>query len=315
MEIMYPVGRLVGGDLYKLYPQLDDNKKPKVKADGTPVEHCNFGVAIPKAGETHWNQTPWGAMVAQVGQAAYPKESQLPQFAWKITDGDSTIPNRKGNKPSDNEHYRGCWVIWFSQSWLPKLCNHDGSVELTKEGLIKPGFFVRVLADVIGNNPSPSPGVYQNPKAVALMYEGEEIILASEVDTGAFAQQPAGAMPAGAKPVTAAVSSFGGHQMTPAANGVSYESYIAQGWNDALLIQHGMMLPPPATTVAPPPAAPPPAATVAPPPPAAPDPAFIAVAPPPAHQMTAKAGGISYEAYRASNWTDAQLIEQGYMLP
>lgn len=31
-------------------------------------------------------------------------------------------------------------------------------------------------------------------------------------------------------------------QMTAAAQGVSYEAYIAQGWTDALLVQHGMML-------------------------------------------------------------------------
>jgi hypothetical protein len=32
------------------------------------------------------------------------------------------------------------------------------------------------------------------------------------------------------------------HQMTPAAGGATYESFIAQGWTDALLRQHGMMV-------------------------------------------------------------------------
>lgn len=32
-------------------------------------------------------------------------------------------------------------------------------------------------------------------------------------------------------------------QMTPAAKGATYEQMLAAGWNDALLIQHGMMLP------------------------------------------------------------------------
>lgn len=31
-------------------------------------------------------------------------------------------------------------------------------------------------------------------------------------------------------------------QMTAAAQGIPYESYIEQGWNDALLVQHGMMI-------------------------------------------------------------------------
>jgi hypothetical protein len=32
------------------------------------------------------------------------------------------------------------------------------------------------------------------------------------------------------------------HQMTPLANGATYEQMIAAGWTDALLVQHGMML-------------------------------------------------------------------------
>lgn len=32
------------------------------------------------------------------------------------------------------------------------------------------------------------------------------------------------------------------HQMTPAANGATYEAMIAAGWTDALLVQHGMMV-------------------------------------------------------------------------
>lgn len=32
------------------------------------------------------------------------------------------------------------------------------------------------------------------------------------------------------------------HQMTAAAQGIPYESYIAQGWTDALLVQNGLML-------------------------------------------------------------------------
>jgi hypothetical protein len=41
-------------------------------------------------------------------------------------------------------------------------------------------------------------------------------------------------MPAPAVPV---------RRMTPAAGATTYEQYIAAGWTDALLVQHGMMLP------------------------------------------------------------------------
>jgi len=30
--------------------------------------------------------------------------------------------------------------------------------------------------------------------------------------------------------------------MTVAANGIAYDAYIAQGWTDELLVQHGMMV-------------------------------------------------------------------------
>lgn len=48
-----------------------------------------------------------------------------------------------------------------------------------------------------------------------------------------FAQMPA-APAAPAAPV--------GRQMTAAANGIPYESYVQQGWTDAMLVQNGMML-------------------------------------------------------------------------
>lgn len=42
-----------------------------------------------------------------------------------------------------------------------------------------------------------------------------------------------------------------GPQMLPAANGIPYESYKAQGWTDEMLIQHGMMAAPVAAAPAP----------------------------------------------------------------
>ena len=45
---------------------------------------------------------------------------------------------------------------------------------------------------------------------------------------------PAAPAPVAAPPV---------RMMTPKAQGVAYEAYIANGWTDALLIEHGMMMP------------------------------------------------------------------------
>lgn len=62
-----------------------------------------------------------------------------------------------------------------------------------------------------------------------------------------YMQQPgAPAAPAApqppAPPLPPAVPSVPVHQMTPAANGASYEQMIAAGWTDAMLRQHGMMV-------------------------------------------------------------------------
>jgi len=37
--------------------------------------------------------------------------------------------------------------------------------------------------------------------------------------------------------------------MTPKAAGTTYEQFIAAGWTDELLVQHGMMLPPGGVTL------------------------------------------------------------------
>jgi len=92
--------------------------------------------------------------------------------------------------------------------------------------------------------------------------------------------------------------------MTEKAQGSTYEAMIAKGWTDAMMIDQGFMLPPAAASSLP-----------------APDTAFTQVAPMPTptaaavHQMTAKAAGATYEAMIAKGWTDAMMIEQGFMLP
>lgn len=68
--------------------------------------------------------------------------------------------------------------------------------------------------------------------------------------------------------------------MLPAANGVSYDAYIAAGWTDDALVQNGMMAAPvasaPAAPVAPPAPPTPPAPSAAPAAPAAPAPGAVA---------------------------------------
>lgn len=129
--------------------------------------------------------------------------------------------------------------------------------------------------------------------------------------------------------------------MLPAANGATYEQLIANGWTDALLVQHGMMAPPAAATPAvPAPLAPVgsvptpsvPASTVVastPQIPVTPNAAFTAVpgmatpavpavpgatvAAPPARVMLPAANGATYEQLIAAGWNDTLLIQHGMM--
>lgn len=273
-DILFPAGRMVGGNLDKLFPRTDSAGQPKLDRAGQPEMQCSFGYAIPKAGETDWRQTAWGKVIYETGAAAHPNLVQSPAFSWKITDGDSQLPNKKGKRPCDQTGYSGHWVIWFSQGWLPKRVNADGTVELA-DGAIQPGYYIQVFGSVAGNKlvPNGTPGVYLNPTAVALVGEGERI--ATDVDTTKVGFGGA-ALPPGAKPVTAAAPQFATPAPTPAAPA-----------------------PTPPVAVVPNPAI----LQVPPTPPATPAP-----------QMTVKAAGATYEQFVAQGWTDDMLRQQGYML-
>lgn len=285
-DVLFPVGRMIGGSVYKAAPKLDNFGKPKLNADGTPATAFNFGVAIPKKGEQHWSQTPWGALIVAEGQRAYPSLYQNPTFAWKIKDGDSTAPNKNGKIMREQEGCAGNWIIWFSQTWAPKLVTDKGQVPLIEPEAVVPGYYVEVFASVVGNAPSPSPGVYLNPMAVNRVAYGERMASVS-VDTTSVGFGQNVALPPGAS-----LTPVGGGFTPPAPSQAAQPSV-------------GGFHPYPAAT---------PQAQVAP----APNPAFLAIpavpAAPPAKQMTAKAGGATYEQMIGGGWNDALLIQHGYMV-
>ena len=121
-----PTGRMVGGSLYR--PKTTNSKgEPLVVKTGPnkgqPTQRFDIAIALPKTpGLTHWSQEAWGTPIWNMGHAEYRNgEAQRPDFAWKITDGDSTIPNTKGRKPCDQTGYPGHWVIWMSSMQAPKI--------------------------------------------------------------------------------------------------------------------------------------------------------------------------------------------------
>jgi hypothetical protein len=295
-EILYPVGRLVGGSLYRANPVLEnDGKTPKRNTDGTPKTSFSFGVAFPKTAGQHWAATDWGQKVWAEGHAAYPNgEGQAPAFAWKVTDGDSTIPNKRGNKPAENDGYPGNWVVWFSGSYAPKLCDAKGSPEsqvayMDGAERIKPGHYVQVFGTCKGNNPSPSPGVYQNYVMVAHSGFGAEIATGTSVDASKVGF--GGALPAGASAVplgAVALPGQSGAPAIPAGAPVAPAAPMAAPAVSSIVPNAAFLNAPPVAAAMPAPAA-------------------------AARQMTAKATGFTRDQMVAGGWTDAALIEQGYM--
>jgi hypothetical protein len=183
---------------------IDDRTgQPKLAADGgTPRTEVYIGLAIPKAGETGWKQTEWGAKIHAQAVADWPAgEHGAPAFAWKITDGDSQVPNKRGRKPCDREGFPGHWVLALATG-LPVKCYHSGKYDPTQQiqnkNEIKPGDYCRALVVCRGNAPSQSPGVYLNPSLFELSRAGTEIILdsgpsAADAFGGGAATTPAAA--------------------------------------------------------------------------------------------------------------------------
>lgn len=278
--ITSPVGRLVQGDVYT--PRTKDmHGNPLVVKTGPNVGQPRvdyfISIAVPKKpGETHWNQTDWGAKIYQAAVAAWPQgQYQRSDFAWKIDDGDSTIPNKKGRVNANTDGFPGCWIISISSGFAPQIVNKDGSQKIIEEGAVKRGYYVQVYFGVRSNQNAQNPGMYLNHRLVALNAYGEEI-KGAEVDatTVGFGQAPT---PAGAL-------------TTPAAGLGTVAAPTPAGY-----------VPPPAPPAAAPVVAPPPAPEVLQP-------------PAPARQLTAKANGASYEQLVAAGWTDDLLRQHGLMV-
>lgn len=306
VNITSPVGRIVMGSLYDPNTTDAEGKPLVVKTGpnaGQPRVNYFFALAIPKnPGETHWAQTAWGQQIWNVGNQAFPNIAQSPAFAWKIEDGDSQIPNKKGRKPCENEGWKNHWILKFSGGFAPKVYQQEGAgyVQAMQKDFVKPGYFVEVAFSVEGNGSQSQPGVYLNHSMVCFRAYGQEIQFGPDVSSAGFGAAP---LPAGAS-------------MTPPAGAIPMPSAPA-----AVAPAVPAM---PAPGAAPIPVTPNPAFVQVPPPVAAAAPVAmgvpnVPVVPPaapaaPVRQMTPAANGITYEAYIAQGWTDAQLIQNGLML-
>lgn len=189
---VFPPSRMIGGSLYTGSTK-DAKGQPLTFSDGSPRTQFSFGIAIPKGQEQHWNQTPWGARIWQTGAAEAPAAHQSPAFAWKVKDGDSTIPNKNGNRPCDQEGHPGHWIVWFSGSFAIRITKDSGHTPFLEPEAIKPGYWIEVAANVAFNHRTDSPGVYLNYEVVNFVGYDKEIQLVGQVDatTVGFGQQAA----------------------------------------------------------------------------------------------------------------------------
>jgi hypothetical protein len=125
LNLLLPPGRIIMGDVYKGSDKDSKGVPRTVKSGpnkGQQITQFFMGVAIPKnPGEQAWWQTAWGQQIMAVGQQGFPNFFNNPAFAWKIEDGDSTIPNKSNRRMCDNEGAPGHWVLKFSSQFAPPV--------------------------------------------------------------------------------------------------------------------------------------------------------------------------------------------------
>lgn len=338
VNITSPVGRIVMGSLYDPSTTDAEGKPLVVKTGpnaGQPRVNYFFALAIPKGAEPHWAHTPWGQQIWNVGNQAFPNAAQSPAFAWKIEDGDSQIPNKKGRKPCENEGWRGHWILKFSGGFAPKVYQQEGAgyVQVMQKDFCKPGYFVEVAFSVDGNGSQSQPGVYINHSMVCFRAYGPEISFGPDVASAGFGQSalPAGASmtpPAGAIPMPQAPAAAPALPGAPVGYAPPPVPGLMPGAAPTMPLPPGLPVAPaplPQGGSVPMPYAPVPGAPA--PIPVTPNPGFVQVPPPapapmapppapsiPVRQMTAAAQGIPYESYVAQGWSDALLVQHGMML-
>ena len=294
VRILLPVARCISGSVYRPRDKDSDGKPLVYKSGpniGQPRVDFNIGLAIPKTpGHTHWAQSEWGTVVWRAGQAFFPQAHASTDFSWKIDDGDSAAPNKKGNKMCDREGAPGHWILWLGGARAPALYVSPSQgvyqpvpagVEVPEgERITKTGDWLQAQITVTSNNSTQSPGVYLNHGMTLFVRSDTEIKTGPDAAAVFGAAPVAAAMPAGVAPVPFAAPP------TP---------FQAPGAPFA----------PAPVAVAPHPAI---LAPVAPPlPPAVP-------AAPAVPQMTAAANGATYQQYRDAGWTDAQMRANGLLV-
>ena len=244
-----PNGRVVQGDCYVAQPQKETSGKPKLDKHGQPAMQFYIGLAIDK------NDPALPAFLALLsGEArkAWPQYHDAatgkctnPTFANKIIDGDGV--DEKGQRYDRKEGFKGHLIVKLASSFAPKVVAWDPSFGAWAEfSKVKRGDYVSVAGSTSSNQSTVSPGMYMNLDKVAFEREGAAIVSGVSAEEAFGKRGPASAAPApsytgymGSPPAPPAP--LGGPVMLAAANGVTYEAYIAGGWTDAQMRAAGML--------------------------------------------------------------------------
>lgn len=317
VSITSPVGRLVAGSLYKGNDK-DFDGNPLVDKEGKPYLEYYFALALPKT-KANWWEEDWGKVILNVGAKAFPGSYNTRRdFAWKITDGDSTDPGKSKTRtrPCDREGYADHWVLNMRSGFVPKTSHivNNEAVPLNEEGAIKTGYYVQVMFYVKGNDNQNNPGVYLNHAMVCLRGYGSEITSGPDLKEAGFG---GGTLPQGASAIPlASPAPFPSMATVPSA-GVPPASIPAPSAPAAPASSPIPVLPNPQFLQMPAPGAGVPQSN---PPSGAQMPSVGAISAPPAsaspssgprYRMTAQG---TREEWHAKGWTDAQMIQGGYMV-
>lgn len=302
-----PIGRMVFGDVYD--PETEDfDGNPLVIKNGAdkgkPTVRYNLGLAIAKnPGETHWANSPLGAIIWAQGHRDHSASATRDDFAWKVIDGDSAKPGKpfrgKPSKaPKDKPGFPGHWVFAFGGSNEPKILTADLSQYILDKGVVQNGDSIQIVGDVVGNTGA-TPGVYLNYRGIiwhGMHRDGR--ISSGGIDLDELRKELAGQALPSFVVAAAPVGAPAAPAVPPVNPGAPPAPPVQQVPQIPVQPAAGFIPTVPGTPGAPPP----PPATGAPP------------APPVGPQMTAKANGNTYAAMIAANWTDATLRAHGYMV-
>lgn len=312
-----PVGRLVWGSVHKakLKTEQDGVTPKKIKSGpnmGQPLYMFEFGIAIPKT-QQHWaNEPDWGQKIWAEGHACWPGgQTQRNDFAWKVTDGDSTVPNKKLKKPCDQPGHAGCWILSFSGMDAPAIWSSANGTPVpdATPDLVMPGDEVQVNGSIVSNNSDQTAGVHLNHHGVCWRGRSAKgrISAGPQVDPSGFGAGLAPGASAAAPSLPNAIPGAPAAPVppTPAAPAAP----AAPGAPAPAAPAPTPVAPNPAYTPA---GAVPAAPGAVPTPPAPPAPPAAAPAGP---VMTALAAqqGFTYDALKTAGWSDQQMRDSGYL--